>query len=157
MRNLMLFLLLALPLLADDARAQNGAINVVCAACRDPVEHPADYANFAFNQVFGETGWMTFEQADDFYVHNLDGDRVYVDIDFVMGGINLFGNTLPLWPENKVKITVALPNGTIVEFLRSVFMYPLPVPAPDGPGSDDDHVDNRIEDRQNAHCPYHRW
>ncbi len=58
-----------------------------------------------------------------------------------MGGINLFGNTLPLWPENMLMITLALPNGTVVHYLRSVFLHPLPVPSPPGPESDSDGND----------------
>ena len=133
MHRLPMLLLLFTLLVSSDALAQSGAITVICTECRDPHRFPADWANHAFNQVFGEDGWMTQEQADDFFLVNLRGDRVYVDIDFVMTGINVLGQKLPLWPTNTVKITLALPNGTMLEFLRSVYQSPLPVPSPPGP------------------------
>ena len=153
MRKFCLLLLFAAAAIAEAAYAQSGAIRVVCVDCRDPVEHPEDWANFAVNQVYGGDAWMDFDQADDFWIFNLDGDRVYVDIDFVMKGIIVFGNEWPLWPTNMLKITLALPNGDILEVLRSVFMTPLPVPAtpesyPDdssysgGGGSGGDGVDD---------------
>ncbi len=140
MRKLCLLILTVAVGLVGAAKAQSGAIRVLCEDCRDPIEHPEDYANFAVNQVYGEDAWMTAEQADDFWIYNLDGDRVYVDIDYLMEGIRVFGNEWPLWPTNMLKITLALPNGSIFEVLRSVFMTPLPVPStpepdPDGSGN----------------------
>ena len=123
--------------IAEAAHAQSGAIRVVCEDCRDPIEHPEDWANFAVNQVYGRDAWMDFDQADDFWIFNLEGDRVYVDIDFVMEGIVVFGNEWPLWPTNMLKITLVLPNGDMLEVLRSVFMTPLPVPSTPEPDPDD--------------------
>ncbi len=110
---------------------------MVCEGCRDPLKHPDDYANFAFNQIYGEHAWMDFDQADDFWIYNLDGDRVYVDVDFVMEGISVLGNDWPVWPTNMLKITLALPNGDMIEVFRSVFMTPLPVPSDPETESDD--------------------
>ncbi len=125
-------LLAALPL---DAQAQANAIVVYCETCRDPHTYPDDYANFAFNQIYGSSGWMNPEQADDFYIENAAGQRVYVDVDFVMHGAEIFGINLPIWPDNLLSIRLVLPNGLIIEVIRSIFMSPLPVPAtPDQPG-----------------------
>jgi hypothetical protein len=121
---------------SQPAAAQTGAIHIVCENCRDPLAYPNDWANFAFNQIYGDDAWLDFDQADDFWIHNLDGDRVYVDVDFVMEGIKLFGNELPLWPTNMLQITIVLPDGQMLEVLRSVFMTPLPVPAPSGPDTE---------------------
>jgi hypothetical protein len=129
MRKTCLLLLFTAAALVDAAHAQSGAIRVICEDCRDPLEHPDDWANFAVNQIYGEEAWMDVEQADDFWIYNLDGDRVYVDVDFVMEGVRVLGNELPLWPANMLKLTLALPNGDILEMLRSVFMTPLPVPS----------------------------
>ena len=129
MRNLLPLLLLFSALATNVCHAQANAIEIVCTECRDPVEYPDDFVNFAFNQVFGRDGWLTPEQADDFFVSNLDGHRVYIDIDFVFLGIGIRGFRLPLWPANMVQITLALPNGEVYETLRSVFLTPLPVPA----------------------------
>jgi hypothetical protein len=115
------------------AFSQSGATRIMCTECRNPLAYPDDWVNFAFNQVYGENAWLDFDQADDFFVVNLEGDRVYVDVDFVMAGINVFGYELPLWPANLLKITVALPNGFPYEAYRSVFLTPLPVPSPSGP------------------------
>ena len=138
MRNVCLLLCVTAAALVGAAHAQSGAIRVICEDCRDPIDHPEDWANFAVNQIYGEDAWMDVEQADDFWVYNLDGDRVYVDVDFVMEGVRLLGNDLPVWPANMLKITLALPNGDIVEMLRSVFVTPLPVPStpePDDSGT----------------------
>ena len=141
MRNLIVLLLLATGILALPGHAQEGAISVICEDCRDPHEHPDDWVNFAFNQIYGEDAWMDFDQADDFWIHNLDGDRVYVDVDYVMIGIKVYGNELPLWPANLLQFTLVLPDGRILEQLRSIFMTPLPVPAPDGPETTPDSDD----------------
>ena len=138
MRKPATLLLLFSVLCAAAAHAQSGAINVVCEDCRDPLDHPDDWANFAFNQIYGEEAWMDFDQADDFWITNLDGDRVYVDVDYVMKGVNVFGNEVPLWPTNMLQITLVLPSGQVLEVLRSIFMTPLPVPAPSGPDADPD-------------------
>ena len=138
MRKPATLLLLFSVLCAAAAHAQSGAINVVCEDCRDPLDHPDDWANFAFNQIYGEDAWMDFDQADDFWITNLDGDRVYVDVDYVMKGVNVFGNEVPLWPTNMLQITLVLPSGQVLEVLRSIFMTPLPVPAPSGPDADPD-------------------
>lgn len=137
MRKFCLLLVLVAAAFCEVAHAQSGAIRVVCVDCRDPLDHPEDWANFAVNQVYGRDAWMDFDQADDFWIFNLDGDRVYVDIDFVMKGLVVFGNEWPLWPTNMLKITLALPNGDMLEVLRSVFMTPLPVPATPEPDPDD--------------------
>ena len=85
MRKLITALLLITPLSYNIVFAQAGAIDVVCADCRDPYAYPDDYVNFAFNQVYGDRGWMSPRQADDFFIHNLAGDRIYVDVDFDTG------------------------------------------------------------------------
>ena len=138
MRKLTMLLILSASVLAGSAFAQSGAISVVCEDCRDPHEYPNDWANFAFNQIYGDDAWMDFDQADDFWIVNLDGDRVYVDVDYVMTGISVFGAEIPLWPTNLLQITLALPDGQILEVLRSIFMTPLPVPSPSGPDPDPD-------------------
>lgn len=138
MRKLTKLLMLFVSALSGAAVAQSGAISIVCEDCRNPYQYPDDWANFAFNQVYGENAWMDFEQADDFWIVNLDGDRVYVDVDYVMTGVNLFGAEIPLWPTNLLQITLALPDGQILEVLRSIFMTPLPVPSPSGPDAEPD-------------------
>jgi len=113
----------------DVCLAQANAINIMCDECRDPLEYPDDYANFAFNQIYGPDAWLTFEQADDFFITNLENQRVYIDVDFVFDGLNFEGIQVPLWPKNLVQITLALPNGDLLKMYRSVFQTSLPVPA----------------------------
>jgi hypothetical protein len=139
MRKLLPFLLLLLPLAADICVAQTSQLNIVCADCRDPNRYPDDFVNFAFNQAYGPGSWLTFDQADDFYITNLDKQTVYVDIDFVFLGFGFQGLELPFWPTHLLKFTLALPNGSIYTVLRSKFLTPLPVPSSDDgdPGSSD--------------------
>ena len=137
MRKLMLGLLAASPLVAGVCLAQANAINIYCETCRDPNEFPNDYANFAFNQIYGPDAWLSFEQADDFFITNAAGQKVYVDVDFVMMGFNFRGFHVPFWPRYVLRITLALPNGMLLAVFRSVFQTSLPVPAsPDGPDPD---------------------
>ncbi len=154
MHKLLPILLLLLPLTADICVAQTSPLNIVCADCRDANQHPDDFVNFAFNQAYGPDAWLTFDQADDFYITNLDNQTVYVDIDFVFLGFGFQGLQLPYWPTHLLKFTLALPNGNIYTVLRSKFLTPLPVPSSDdgevsggnggteGEDEDEDDYDN---------------
>jgi len=137
MRKLLPILLLLLPLAAEICVAQTSPLNIVCADCRNANYYPDDFVNFAFNQTYGPDAWLTFDQADDFYVTNLDNQTVYVDIDFVFLGIGFQGLQLPYWPTHLLKFTLALPNGSIYTVLRSKFLTPLPVPSSEDDGWSD--------------------
>lgn len=158
MRNLLIILLLLSPMAAELSLAQTSPITIVCEACRDPIEYPDDFVNFGFNQVYGPDAWLDFEQADDFYLINLAGDLVYVDIDYLFLGIGFKGLRLPFWPTNKLQITLALPNGKLYVAIRSTFLTSLPVPAspdnePDDAGSNDgagSHGGGEADDDYNA-------
>lgn len=133
-----IFCALLLSLLSIDVcLAQANAINIMCDACRDPEEYPEDYANFAFNQIYGPDAWLSFEQADDFFVTNLDNQTVYVDVDFVFDGLTIHGFEFPLWPTYVVQITLALPDGDLHKLYRSIFQTGLPVPASPDNAQDD--------------------
>jgi hypothetical protein len=139
MFRLLLVILLLSPLSADISLAQANAITIMCEDCRHPNEYPDDYVNFAFNQIYGPDAWLSFEQADDFFVTNLDGQNVYVDADFVSLGLGYKGFGLPFWPTNILQFTLALPDGTLITALRSIFQTSLPVPSsPDDDGGTTD-------------------
>lgn len=127
MRKLLSIVLLVCA--AGTAFAIYDPMTISCDACRDPHDHPEDYVNHAFNQVYGPDAWMSFDQADDFFIEGPNGQRVYVDVDFVMLGFGVEGLRLPFWPTNLLQFTLALPDGTVVKALRSKFQTPLPVPA----------------------------
>lgn len=151
MYRLITVLLLISPLLSETCLAQFGAIENYCERCRNPYEHPDDYVNFAYDQIYGDEGWMDFDQADDFFIRNPDGFVVYVDVDFMMHGLELAGLTLPIWPANMLQIRLALPNGTIYTTLRSVFHKTLPVPTSQDPvpgssGEDEEGGNEGVDD-----------
>jgi len=161
MRKLLPVLLLLLPLAAEICVAQTSRLNIVCADCRDPHRYPDDFVNFAFNQLYGPEAWLSFEQADDFFITNLDRQTVYVDVDYVFLGVGIRGFRLPFWPRNLLHFTLALPNGTLYIARRSVFQTSLPVPSSDdseqsntgsGGGGDegDDDYDDDYEDDDDA-------
>jgi len=131
MRKLLPILLLLLPLAADICVAQTAPLNIVCADCRDPQQYPDDFVNFAFNQAYGPDAWLTYDQADDFYITNLDNQKVYVDIDFVFLGVGFEGFRFPFWPTYVLQFTLALPDGTLYTAFRSIYLTPLPVPSSD--------------------------
>lgn len=139
MRNLLLGFVVVLLLAADDCFAQTNAVTVMCTECRDPVDYPDDYVNFAFNQIYGPDSWMPFELADDFFITNSDGQTVYVDVDFIFLGFGVEGLRLPFWPTNMLRITLALPDGSLHQAIRSIFQTSLPVPSS---GEDDQPVDS---------------
>lgn len=123
-------LLLALSFLVSGTALAQGDMEIVpCEQCRDPIDHPEDYVNHAFNQIYGPDAWMDFDQADDFFIRGPDGQLVYVDVDFVFFGIGIEGLRLPFWPKYQLMITIALPNGELRSFVRSIYLTPLPVPA----------------------------
>jgi len=148
MYKLLAALLLISPLLSEISFAQHGATENYCERCRDPYEHPDDYVNFAYDQIYGDDSWMDFDQADDFYITNPDGYVVYVDVDFVMHGLDFLGTSLPLWPTNFLQIAVALPNGNIYTTQRSVFHRTLPVPTSQdpSPGEGGEGGDEGVDD-----------
>jgi len=155
MYKLIAALLLISPLVSDISFAQRGATENYCERCRDPYEHPDDYVNYAYDQIYGDDGWMDFDQADDFYIINPDGFVVYVDVDFIMRGLELFGLSLPMWPTNQLQISLALPNGNIYTTRRRVFHRTLPVPtsqdpAPGGPGGADDGGNDGVDDPEDG-------
>jgi hypothetical protein len=137
MRKLLPILLLLSPLAADICVAQTDHLNIVCSECRDPQEYPDDFVNFAFNQTYGPDAWLTYDQADDFYVTNLDNQAVYVDVDFVFLGVGFEGFRFPFWPTYILQFTLALPDGNLYTAFRSIYLTPLPVPS-----SDDSSQDN---------------
>ena len=158
MRNLINALLATVLFAPAIVQAQLNAETVFCGECRDPVEYPDDYVNFAFNQVYGETGWMDLDQADDFFIENSNGDRVYVDVDFVMHSSSLLGINLPIWPKNLLEITLALPNGQLYKAVRSIFVSPLPVPhssdpEPADPDPDNDSGNDGVDDPEGEQEP----
>ena len=156
MHRLIIALLMGLTLCADSSFAQQGATENFCEYCRDPHEHPNDYVNFAYNQIYGDNGWMEPDLADDFYIYNRDGFVVYVDVDFVMTSVDFLGLKLPLWPKNILQFTLALPNGTLYVTRRSVFHrddLPVPVSGQSGQndtsdtdGEDEDEYESDLED-----------
>jgi hypothetical protein len=153
MRNVVFALLLVSAAVSDVALAQANAEVVTCDTCRDPNLYPDDYVNFAFNQVYGEQGWMDFDQADDFFIENADGQRVYVDVDFVMRGMDIHGFVVPIWPENMLHITIALPNGLVYSAIRSIFQRPLPVPSSSEPGEEEPVRDNDNDNGEGVDDP----
>jgi len=137
MRKLLPILLLLSPLAADICVAQTDHLNIVCAECRDPNQYPDDFVNFAFNQAYGPDAWLTYDQADDFFITNLDDQTVYVDIDFLFLGIGFEGLRLAFWPTYILQFTLALPDGTLYTAFRSIYQTSLPVPSSVDSSQDD--------------------
>jgi hypothetical protein len=131
MRKLLPLLLLIATSTANICSAQTNATTIVCADCRDAQDYPADFVNFAFNQIYGPDAWLSSEQADDFFVTNLDNQTVYVDADFVFLGLGFKGLRIPFWPTYILRFTLALPDGQLYTAYRSVFQTSLPVPSSD--------------------------
>jgi hypothetical protein len=163
MRKLLPILLLLSPLAAEICMAQTGAVTIVCADCRDPHQYPDDFVNFAFNQLYGPDAWLSYDQADDFFITDLDQQTVYVDVDFVFLGFGLEGLRLPFWPTYLLQFTLALPDGTLYTALRSIFQTSLPVPSsddsssPDAGGGGDGGDEGDEDDDNNYDADVYEW
>ena len=164
MHKVLPILLLLLPLAADICVARTGPLNIVCAECRDPHQYPDDFVNFAFNQAYGRDAWLTYDQADDFYLTNLDKQTIYVDVDFVFLGVGFEGFRFPFWPTYILQFTLALPDGTLYTTFRSIYLTPLPVPSsdddvPDEPNSSNssDADDGEEDEEDNDYDDYDEW
>jgi hypothetical protein len=92
------------------AEAQNVFPVVTCNECRDPYEFPRDYRNFAYNQLFGPDGTMTYEQGDFFQVVNASGQSVFVDMnmDLDVFTLDLLGIPIPLPYPVAIQIQIIL-------------------------------------------------
>jgi hypothetical protein len=105
------------------ANAQGSGLNILCEACRDPERFPRDYRNFAYNQVFGPEGWMTYDQGDFFSVTNLRGDSVSIDmnLELLIIGIPLTELGLPFdlgFPVGlQVQIILIFENGDQISYM----------------------------------------
>jgi len=129
------------------ANAQQSGMDIRCEACRNPTRFPRDYRNFAYNQVFGPNGWMTYEQGDFFTITNPHGHSVSVDmnLDLLIIGIPLTELGLPFdlgYPVGlQVQIILIFENGDQIPYMIDPRAHPnraLPVgrrlPRGSGPG-----------------------
>ena len=98
----------------------------ICAACRDPYEHPMDYVAVAYNGFFGEDPWMwDGELGWPFRIYTLEMEWVVVWFeDLVFDSITLLPDTLD--------VRVRLPNGQILTFTVLQDGPDLPIGDPDG-------------------------
>ena len=80
----------------------------LCDRCRDPEDHPVDYAAVAYNGYFGETPWMRDSLLGiPFRIYGLDGRWIAVWFEDV-----LFD--MPSFLPNTLDIRIRLPDGRIV-------------------------------------------
>ena len=124
----------------------------LCEACRDPLDHPGDFAAFAYNAYFGNDQWaFDSELGIPFRIYNLAGQWVVVWFEnFLFDGISLLPNTMD--------IRIRLETGEIVTITLVQGGPDLPVgddvtasePAPcdcgggdgDETGEDDETLDD---------------
>lgn len=101
------------------AQGMGPHMQVLCESCRNPAFYPRDYRNFAYNQVFGDMSWMTVGMADFFYVTNMNGQTVSIDMnmDYTGIGIDVFGFFLTPYPTGlTVQVIVGLDNGDQISY-----------------------------------------
>jgi len=121
------------------AKAQGGHPSVVCSDCRDARDHPRDFRNFAYNQVFAPDGDMTYDEGDFFEVSNPEGQSVFVDLNMEIGFVVLdLGLSIPLPIPIGVEVQVILiyENGDQKVYMIDPRAHPdgLPVGGRGGPG-----------------------
>jgi hypothetical protein len=94
---------------------------VRCGQCRDVYEHPQDYGNFAYNQVFGSNPTLSFAQGDIMKVVSPSGQWAVVDLNFVSNQTGLSFSIYFLYyslavPNGRIQMVVQDPKGNITEF-----------------------------------------
>lgn len=112
MKPITVVLLLLFLGVAQPSSAQDGTLTILCEECRDIVNYPQDVRNFAVNQLFGSSSWLTFDQADRFNVADMHGNIVHVDLnlEYVYVEINL-----PLTPHFIDDLLEIVPSDTIIQ------------------------------------------
>ena len=101
--------LLAVGAIPEVSNAQSEDDPLPCNACRNPRFHPLDWANFAYNQVFGPSSWMNADQADSFWVENPAGHTLLVDMNLGLGTIDI--------PLPGVVLKIPYPTDLIVQII----------------------------------------
>lgn len=118
--------------LATPAKAQGSFPQLVCAKCRNPYSHPRDYRNFAYNQLFGPDGWMTYDEGDLFQVFSPAGESVFVDMNMDLDVFTLdLGIPIPLpFPiAVQVQIILIFENGDQRKFMLDPRAHPDGLPV----------------------------
>jgi len=122
MRKLLLIVITmsVLPLLSEQAWSADPTV-VACAQCRDVYEHPGDYGNHAYNQVFGRNPTLSFVQGDLMRIVAPSGQWAVVDLNFIFQATGLSLNLAIVSyaysiPTGKVQMVVQDPRGGISEF-----------------------------------------
>ena len=123
---------------ARPAVAQSTLPEVTCYECRSPYRFPRDFRNFAYNQVFGPNGTMSYEEADIFRVINPAGQGLVVDMnmDLVVLQLRLGDIPIPLpYPIGvDVQVILIFDNGDQISYMIEPRAHggELPVGGPRG-------------------------
>jgi hypothetical protein len=131
---------------ADDGYIHPGWL---CEACRDPLDHPGDFAAFAYNAYFGSDQWaFDSELGIPFRIYTLAGQWVAVWFEnFLFDSISLLPNTLD--------VRIRLETGEVITITLVQGGPDLPVgddaavtePAPcDCDGEESDEEEDEFED-----------
>ena len=130
-----------------------------CEVCRNPAEHPEDYAAFAYNAYFGEAAWaFGAELGIPFRVYNHEAKWVVIWFDdFLWDGVSLLPNTMD--------IRIRLETGEIVTITVLQGGPDLPVGEEtsgttdpcscDGGGGESEGEEDNSEDADEAEEDYH--
>lgn len=140
-------------------------VEVLCSACRDPDEFPRDYGNTAYNQVFGQSGWMSLDQADKILITNLNNRWAVVDVNFVLVPLKTsvrfpFLSIEVMVPTEEIALTVFTDTGHVERYRTMISGRDLIVGLPDNlplsPELDygQTYFDAPIRDRQGATGSY---
>ena len=138
-------------------------IEIECALCRDVYEHPADYANHAYNQVFGENPTLSFAEGDLVRVRAPNGHWAMVDLNYLLANTGVSLNLIFLTysislPTGKIEMVVQDPRNTMTRFQAFAHSPDLLVGDGTGPAAQAEPEDDVEEPEQkpqkaNAHGP----
>ncbi len=108
------YLLLAAVLVSNVALAAPTPVS--CSLCRDVYQHPEDYANHAYNQVFGENPTLSMAEGDLMKIVAPNGQWAIVDLNFILQPTGLSFNIIVLsysvsLPDGKIEMVVQDPRG----------------------------------------------
>jgi hypothetical protein len=148
---LLLAILLAMLLLVSDVASAEDHPRVFCSDCRDPIVHPSDFGNTAFNTARRTNNGYTFDQLDVIEVVGPAGRWAWVNLAFEMMTIDI-GFDIPTFiiPTGNMIIEITDANGNMTSYpIDMDIPNPLAVGTGTGPGYNPDGGSDVSEPERN--------
>lgn len=131
--------------------------SVACDLCRDVYQFPDDYANHAYNQVFGEDPVLSFIEGDTMLVVATNGQWAIVDLNYILEptgwslSILILSHAISI-PNGRIEMIVQDPRNTISSF--QAFTHSPDLLVGDGstpPPAEDTSEEELVTEKADSH------